>query len=261
MVVLLSIISASLIHGIRRSQERAALELDTLSSQLLADGAINRAIISFLDAKDGSHWHIDGARQDVILDGHAVGVSVMSEAGKIDLNAASATTLAGILMASGASTSESAAIADRIIAWRSHLDFGVVESTSESYVNAGRRYVPRHGAFRSVGELRLILGMTDNIQAAVAPMLTVYTGSPNIDISVASDGVLRALAATGNSFAAMQMRARSVGNAAGGNRHPVIGEPLMIEAKVMKGLGIADRVAVVCLTADSRQGYQVLSWR
>ena len=259
-VILLAVIGSSLIHAIRVDKSSVSLEMDDLSASLIADGGINRVIISLVDPSDERRWCLDGTRQDVSVEGGSASVRVTSEAGRVDLNAAPANILASILAAGGATPSDSIAIAARIIAWRSPRSFEAEDPAVEPYREAGRSYGPRHGPFRSVGELRMILGVTDQMEAAAAPQITIYTNSPNIDIAVAPDQLLRTLAGSGNQFAEAELDARLQGRSSV-ERYPQIGEPLLIEARAAYGKSTAYRVAIIRLTANSRQGYQVFSWR
>jgi general secretion pathway protein K len=168
--------------------------------------------------------------------------------------------LASIFEIEGHSFVDSRTLAERIVAWRSLVHSESIDSAATIYLDARRAYTPRHGPFRSVGELRLVMGMTDDLQAFVAPLLTVYTNSPNVDLGMASDRVLQVLAAAGNRFASSQMAARVEGDAAGVDRAPAAGEPLLIEAQTTEGLSMADRFAVVRLQPSREERYDVLAW-
>jgi general secretion pathway protein K len=129
------------------------------------------------------------------------------------------------------------------------------------YQNAGRRYGPRFAPFRSVGELRLVLGMSDALQAAVAPVTTVWSRDGSIDRSVAGEALLRVLETNGDALAASQRAARARGSAAGANRPAAAGEAVTVAATLESKDFVLERVAVIQVAGDRREPYRVLAWR
>ena len=103
--------------------------------------------------------------------------------------------------------------------------------------------------------------MSDTLQAAVSPLLTVWSGKPDIDRGVASTGMLSALEAAGDSLAASQHSARNQGNAAQTERAAVQGEAFTVMATLFVGRLAAARIAVVQVTGDRHDPYRIISWR
>jgi general secretion pathway protein K len=62
-----------------------------------------------------------------------------------------------------------------------------------AYNEAGFDYAPRQGPFQNVLELPLVLGLPQYIVERILPLVTVYSGHPEIDIRVAPPEVLSAL--------------------------------------------------------------------
>ena len=129
------------------------------------------------------------------------------------------------------------------------------------YGAANRNYGPRFGPFRSEDELRLVLGMTDRLKAAMAPLVSVWSLDSEIDRSVAPGRVLEALESGGDTIAQSQLDARKAGHAAGADRPPSIGEPLTIVARVETPDLIIERKAVIQIGGDRRAPYTVLAWQ
>jgi general secretion pathway protein K len=125
---------------------------------------------------------------------------------------------------------------------------------------AGRSYVPRHGPFRVVDELRLVLGMTGELQDTLAPIITWYSRTGDIDRQIAPDAVLGALTEMGDRLAQSQGEARSRGQDSGVDRRPVMGEALTIRARIEDDNLVMTRSAVVRLAGDRREPYWVLAW-
>lgn len=261
MSLLLAVVAAGLLAEIRNSRLLMTTEVAAVRLRLDVDGGINRAILSLVDTGDPLLWRLDGTPLTVPIGAQPVTVSVSSELGKIDVNACSPSMLYALFLAHGVPANDSQNLADRIVSWRSPAPSLALDPTASIYRDAKRSYGPRHDAFRSLGELRLVLGMTDELQTEVSPLLTVYTNSTNIDMAVANEQVLEFLAKAGNNFAAGQLAARYQGNAAGVNRRPGQGEPLAIEAHATAGSISAQRFAVIRLNPSGSLPYEVISWR
>ena len=52
---------------------------------------------------------------------------------------------------------------------------------------------PKNAPFEAVDELRQVLGMTPEVHEAVRSLVTVYSSGTDVDVTVAPEGVLRAL--------------------------------------------------------------------
>jgi general secretion pathway protein K len=156
---------------------------------------------------------------------------------------------------------EAEQLGGRVSAWRTPLRPAMPDDAADPYRADGRSYGPRHGPFRSVDELRLVIGMTDELQRDLAPLLTIYSRAGEVDRQVATAAVLGALAEMGDRLAASQRDARENGQAAGVERAPAMGEAVRISARVEAGDVMTVRTAVVRLTGDRREPYWVLAWR
>jgi general secretion pathway protein K len=261
LLLILGVIGGMLLRGADSERELAATEVALSDARLLADAGINRAIMSLANAEDPLKWRLDGTKQIVHLLDHDIEVSVESEAAKIDLNLAPRDLLAALIRTRGVAPGDAGDIADRIVAWRSPLQPGEPDQAADAYRDAGRSYAPTHSPFRSTDELRLVLGMTDALQAAVSPAVTVYSRSAAVDRQVAGDLVLQSLKEAGDALAGSQADARNQGQASGIDRAPVLGEALTIDASVAGDGVTMQRSAVIRVTGDRRAPYWVLAWR
>jgi general secretion pathway protein K len=139
---------------------------------------------------------VDGVPQAFSFDGLAMTISVQSEAGLIDLNAADETTIAGLFTAAGLAPDTAKTLAASVVDWREPVDGDddptrTRGTTDGQYASAG--YMPRHNPFQTVDELKLVVGMTPALFARVAPVLTVYSREADVDEDVAPVAVLNAL--------------------------------------------------------------------
>jgi general secretion pathway protein K len=122
-----------------------------------------------------------------------IDTSFVSESARVDLNAAPQNLLEGLFAAVGVDPSQAASLADRVIGWRKKADPTGQNSEVEAYKEAGLDYAPRQAPFQNVLELPLVLGLPPHIVERVLPLVTVYSGHPEIDIRVAPPEVLASL--------------------------------------------------------------------
>jgi general secretion pathway protein K len=262
LLLLLGVIGGIVINEARNARRSSANEVSLVKARLLADSALNQIILDLIEPQGSAHWRLDGTPAQLHIFDRDLSARVESESGKIDLNAASRDLLSALFRGQGLGPAEAGDLADRVIAWRTPLKFTAPDATDDPYQDAHRTYMPRHAPFRSVAELRLVLGMTDELQEHVTPLITVYSRTPEVDRQIATDHVLSALSEAGDSLAESQLRARSLGAAAGVDRPPNVGEALTITARLEdpnNGISIS-RSAVIRLTGDARVPYWVLAW-
>jgi general secretion pathway protein K len=120
-------------------------------------------------------------------------VSFVSEAGRIDLNRASKELLAGLFSGLGANGEDAGQYADRIIGWRTAPKPESAEDEVSLYRAAGLAYSPRQAPFAHVNELALVLGLPPALVDRALPFVTVFSGSPKVNVLVAAPEVLAAL--------------------------------------------------------------------
>lgn len=130
----------------------------------------------------------------VRLSGTDVSVSFITEAARIDLNAAPKELLSGLFTVLGAGDDEAKEAAERIVGWRTPASSdGDANKEDALYRAAGKGYSPRQAPFAHVNELSLVLGMTPALVARALPYVTVFSGAAGVDISVAPADVIAAL--------------------------------------------------------------------
>lgn len=156
------------ISGVQSENERARLSA-------ACDAGMSIAIAG-LAAKDKTQqWPIDGVGRNFTFDDVALTITVEDERGKIPLNGVNEDQVRDLFQDAGASGTQLDTIVDSFEDWidpdddrRPHGAEGM------DYASLGVH--PRNGGFRSIGELRLIKGMNDQLFAAVAPAVTVFFG-------------------------------------------------------------------------------------
>ncbi len=129
----------------------------------------------------------------VRLNGAEISVSFVSEAARVDLNAAPKELLAGLLSVLGANEDEAKEGTDRIIAWRTKPAQDAAGNEDALYQAAGRAYPPRQAPFAHVDELGLVLGLTPALVERALPFVTVFSGATGVDVLIAPPEVIAAL--------------------------------------------------------------------
>jgi general secretion pathway protein K len=129
----------------------------------------------------------------VRLSGADLAVSVMTEAVRVDLNAAPKELLAGLLTVLGASEDDAKEGADRIIGWRTKAGSDDASREEALYQAAGRTYGPRQAPFAHVNELALVLNLSPALVERALPYVTVFSGAAGVDVMMAPPEVIAAL--------------------------------------------------------------------
>ncbi|HEY1780635.1 MAG TPA: hypothetical protein VGG79_09435 [Roseiarcus sp.] len=154
----------------------------------------------------------------------AISVRFRSEGARIDLNAATPDLLAGLFTAVGIDSSRAQTFADRIVGWRTKstasadakgsaaaaqtpaddkdgaaaptlADNKDDKATKENklYSDQHMPYPPRHGPFDDALELSLLPGIPLAVVERILPLVTVFSGRSDVDVSSADPTVLSAL--------------------------------------------------------------------
>lgn len=201
-----------------------------------------------------------------------VDVTFVSESARIDLNTAPKALLTGLFAAVGATTSDAALFAQRVEGWRKAADSGGRNNEAEDYKEGGLDYAPRQGPFQNVIELSLVLGIPPYIVERVLPLVTIYSGSAQVDVRVAPPEVLSALPNV-TPEQLQDVLARRAENPLDGDRlMKLLGaagagasarsvRAVRVFVQVRLDNGRAARAEVVILTQEEGEPYRVLSWR
>jgi general secretion pathway protein K len=202
-----------------------------------------------------------------------IDASFVSEGARVDLNAAPKNLLEGLFAAVGADPSQAASFADRVIGWRKKADPTGQNDEVEAYKAAGLDYAPRQTPFQNVLELPLVLGLPPHIVERVLPLVTVYSGHPEIDIRVAPPEVLAALPNVTTDQLQKVLGARMQSPEDGeallkllGSAHALATDKPNPAARVRMQIrldnGRAARAEVVILVMQNEdEPFRVLSWR
>lgn len=208
-VALLAAIVSGLVSVSRPALGLVRIGADEVAAEGLLQGGVATAAYLLYDAQ-----------QEVgVVDGltlrrgtGTLRLSVVDEAGRVDINAARTELLAGLYAAVGGASMSPEAFAARLDDWRDQddeLSRGGAEA--DEYQGAGLSYGPGNEPFHSTDELRFILGLSRADFAALKPFVTVYSGKGTVDPLSASATVLRAVPGFGNDAVRLILLSRRQG--------------------------------------------------
>jgi general secretion pathway protein K len=121
-----------------------------------------------------------------------VAVAFRSETARIDLNAAPKPLLVGLFLALGVRRDLAELYANNIIGWRTAPQQGQNSERTPDR-SAGLGYEPRHAKFPHVAELALVRDLPPTIVERTLPLVTVFSGRPQINILDAAPEVIASL--------------------------------------------------------------------
>lgn len=165
---------------------QSSFQFQQTRAHYAAEAGVMRAIYALQAPNIADRWTADGRIYPFAYDDAKVGVSVISESGKVDLNAATPDVLASLFRAAGVDPVRAATLSQAVIDWRS---FAISQQQgaqrTAAYTAAGRDYGPRNGPFASVEELQMVLGMDPGLYETIAPDVTIWSGRSSPDATTA----------------------------------------------------------------------------
>ena len=196
LTVLIAVIGSSFAYSMRGEALAARNTMSVAQARAAADGAVERMAYELSRARvSPDAWAPDGQPHAWNEGDVALTATAYDESSRIDLNAASEALLKGMLQNVGGQDAEMAQrTLDAIVDWRDADDLKRPNGAeAPDYQAAGSKYVPTNAPFESVGELQRVLGVDAALMARVAPLLTVYSRQPGINLKTAAREVLLAL--------------------------------------------------------------------
>jgi general secretion pathway protein K len=196
LTILLTVIASAFAYSMRTETLAARNALSLAQARAVADGAVMRVAFELMRPRTlNETWAADGLPHYWDEGEARVAANAIDESGKIDLNSASDALLKGLFQTAGGLDVDAAqAIVDVIDDWKDADDLKRPNGAeSADYKAAGLPYTPANAPFENIAELRLVLGMTPTLYAAVADYLTVFSKSPGVNPQFASRMVLLAI--------------------------------------------------------------------
>lgn len=275
MLALLTVIANSMVASMRSEVQVAANLVSSARAEAAADAGVFKAILALsIPGADPQQWQGNDLAHDWAFGDARMSITIVDEGGKIDLNAAPETLLASMFRSVGMDTDSADGLADAISDWRDADDLRHPHGAErEEYVAAGMESGPRNGKFESIEELRQVLGMSNDVFQRVAPLITVNSGQPGVDSSVAPRGVLMALPGVTpdqvDAYVAQRQTALAQGLPvsgapfAQGSPGRRLGDTFTIQVHAVLGENTAHffREAVVKINRNPKEPVVFLAWR
>jgi general secretion pathway protein K len=190
-VGLLSVVAVGLSASLRNDIRVAAHSIAAAQARRAAEGGVHRALYELLAARGKT----DDTLREFSVGEATVRVTASDEAGRIDLNAAPAALLDGVLATAGLPEPERRSLVDAILDWRdADHDVRPYGAEDSEYRSQGSAYGAKDAPFDSVEELSLVLGMSPALFAKLKPLLTVHSRQAGVNPAAASKELLLAIA-------------------------------------------------------------------
>lgn len=267
LVALLAMMALSL-GAMQRSETSAAAAVsEGARARAAAQAGIQLAILDLMRVPAARRLTLDGQPYATYYDDVLLQISAIDEAGKVDLNFASAPLLDELLHAAGVEAElERSRLVDAILDWRDSDDLRRVHGAErDEYQAAGASYAPRNAAFQSIEELSLVLGMGAPLYHRIAGSITIFGGASGIDGAAAVLERLSLSAAQDEEGEALSIEGEENRSAAGVSRAAQVGRAVTLRcAAQLPGDVRATLEAVVRFTP--RRGnlpphHEVVLWR
>lgn len=225
-LALLSSLLAGLVGWLHLQNRQALWQRQHTQAVLAAEAGVGMAVLAQLDRDPLHHWKADGQPHALRFDEAALAVSVTSEAGKLDVNAAPVESFARVVQACGGSPEQSAQLSHALSQRR------------------GGEQVP----LRTIEEIRELPAMDQRLYQCANAHLTLWSGLSAPDARLASPWLRRAL------------NLPQGGTANQSEAGPVI----TVHSRAVLPGGFGTTLSVTLLLNPSKEGvrpYRVLRWQ
>jgi len=258
-VALMSVLAVSFLWTGNTSQHLARNGFDAAEIEAVAEAAIHRAALGLLEPTADKRWRVDGFPYDFRFDGWPMQVRIQDELGRIDLNFTDAPMLISLFQSAGLDFQAASSLVDKVLDWRDTSPFKRLNGAKDKdYRDAGYAYRPRNGAFQSLDELQLVMGMTADLFRRVEPALTIYSGRQFFDPQVAPREALLALPSMDETKVAALIAARPQMLL---SALPLNGRAFAVSARMQREGKIIKREAVIRMRDDPVKPFWILSWK
>ncbi len=148
------------------------------NAQGIADAAVYEATFHVMSGE----WAADGVLRQLRIGAGRAELQIVDVAGRINPNLVSHAVMQRLLVEIGAKPEQADAIAAAMEDWRTPGgEASPHGAKAPQYLAAHRGYVPTGRPFRHLQEIGLVLGMTPNLLAALAPHLSLFEpGMPDL---------------------------------------------------------------------------------
>jgi general secretion pathway protein K len=202
-----------------------------------------------------------------------VTVTYSPENGRIDLNVAPKSSLAGLFQSLGARADDADYYAERVIGWRTSPSASNPDAETAIYKAAGLNYGPREAPFAHVRELWLVANVPTQIIERALPLVTIYSGQPIVNVFEAPPQVVAALPGItpDRLYTFLNQRAARVQDASQARRSALstlqprpadVSQTIRVTARIRFDNGRQTGAeAIILMIENGTEPYRVLSWQ
>lgn len=271
LVALLALMAVSQTAEVRTETRIIGNLVESASARAAAYAGVQLAIADLAKPLTARNMTTDGSFYALRLVDAQLRISINDESGKVDLNTAPGPLLDALLIAGGVEAERSKVLVDAILDWRDRDELRRLNGAEEGdYRAAGFEYGPRNGPFQSLEELALVIGIDAPLYHRVAPGITIYSGSADVNKAVAPLTVLQALNGGNNEESDIFLSdedATSIAVSAAGPARKIVngGSVFTIYVEALLDSGVRERLETVVRLIPSRAKgplrYELLRWR
>jgi general secretion pathway protein K len=196
---LLAVMTASLSLSARTNVRVAANLAENAKAEALADAGVTLAMLDLLAQRRANppspRFPVGGGNVSCSIAGEGtLRISLVDEAGKIDVNTATIPLLQALFVGLGEPAERAAQLAEAIFDYRDTDDERLRNGAERAeYQAAGIGWLPKNGPMQSLDELGQVFGMTPRLQARMRPYITVHTDLVGLDVSQARKDLISLL--------------------------------------------------------------------
>lgn len=191
---LLTIMAGSFTLGMRRETSIVAGIKNHARAMAVAESGLAMAEMMLLNPDRNKRWRTDGSIYQIDSADAKVRIRLLSETGKIDINKADQALLQGLMNHAPVDAEQQTRLVGAILDWRDTDDLVHLEGAEKKeYHDAGLSYRPRNKPFQTIEELQMVLGMNESVFKWIEPLVTVYSGQPQVTVQQAAKEVLQVL--------------------------------------------------------------------
>ena len=224
-LALLGTLLAGLLGWVHLQNRQALWQRQHTQAVLAAEAGVGMAVLAQLDRDPQRRWNADGQPHGLRFDDASLAVSLTSEAGKLDVNAAPVESFARLVLACGGSGAQSAQLSQAL----------------------NQRRGGDRAPLRTIEEVRELPAMDQRLYQCASAQLTLWSGLPAPDARLASPWLRRVLNLP-------------QGGAATSDAGPVI----TVQSRATLPGGFTTTLSVTLLLNPSKEGvrpYRVLRWQ
>lgn len=280
---LLTIMAGSFALSMRREASIVAGVKNNAQAIAIAESGIAIAEMMLLNTDPAKRWRADGNIYQIDAEDSRVRIRILSESGKIDLNAADEKALEALMMHAPINENSkedpvehAAKLTGAILDWRDADDLIHINGAEKKeYQDAGLKYQPRNRPFQTVEELQMVMGMDEPTFKWIEPLVTVYSGQQKSALQTASKEVLQVVPGLDqgvvNDYVAARLESARNGLPPppfpiGSGQAPAAvggGEVFSIDSEAMLDEGSKALISAVLKTSDGTLPipFQALKWQ